>query len=129
MVVNSGSGEVDPVVAAWQPAQRIDDAVAVVVLPLARSWVTATCPNNAYDARRLLRAVTGMLVWAHTNIGDLDAATVLRPRNVELWVTHTRTGRSLVWCQTTRGALRRVGRAINPDAWPSTTPQTFDRRR
>lgn len=124
------SVDVDPdvasVVATWRPAERVDDELLRLVLPLARTWVTSAGPSSVSDARRWLQPTTAILVWVHTTIGTVDVATVLNPHNVELWVAVVNKSRSCVWRQTTRGVLRRVGRAANPDGWP-VTPQAFGR--
>ena len=120
-IMNSGVVGVDPaVVAGWVPVAPVADQQTLdVVLPLARSWVLAAAPVDAHSARRMLRAVTGMLVWADSVIGTTDKETVLCPDNVELWVMHVHRGRSRMWRHVTRAALRHVGRANNPDGWPT----------
>lgn len=122
---------VDPgvasVVAGWRPANLVaSKATLESVLPLARVWVLAANPTDGHDARRLLRAVTGILIWGHRVVGTVDPATVLDPDTVEVWVMHVNKSRSRMWRHVARGALRRVGRAVHPDGWPP-APQAIRR--
>ena len=116
----------DPVVAAaiaaWSPAGDVSEEHAEVVLPTVRLWVAAAGPVDAHGARRLLRAVTGLASWVYSELGVADAATVLDPGNVEMWVMRVNRRRSTQWRHVTRAALRCVGRAVNPDGWLTVQP-------
>ena len=116
----------DPVVAAaiaaWSPAGDVSEEHAEVVLPTVRLWVAAAGPVDAHGARRLLRAVTGLASWVYSELGVVDAGTVLDPGNVELWVMRVNRRRSTQWRHVTRAALRSVGRAVNPDGWLTVQP-------
>ena len=100
------------------PPEPVNETLFESLLPTARAWVSATVPTNNNDAGQMMRSVTGLLMWAHTKIGTVDPATVLHPDNVELWVMVLNKHRKPHWRRVTRGALRRVGRAVQPDSWP-----------
>ena len=63
-----------------------------------------------------------LAVWAHQIWGTTDVRTVLDPRNVEHWVMSVNADRSAGWRESTRGALRTVGRAVNPQGWTAPSP-------
>ena len=87
-----------------------------------REWVVKAAPGNPHVARRLLRTTAMLAVWAYRTWGTTDPSVVLDPRNVEHWVMSVNADRSPGWRENTRGALRAVGRAANPKAWPLPKP-------
>ena len=87
-----------------------------------REWVVKAAPENPHVARRLLRTTAMLAVWAYRTWGTTDPSVVLDPRNVEHWVMSVNADRSPGWRENTRGALRAVGRAANPKAWPLPKP-------
>lgn len=111
------------VLARWRPAEDVDDEALGLVLPLIRDWVMAATPVDGHDTRRLMRAVTGVAMWVYSTTGFSNVGTVLNPDSIETWVMVVNAQRSRVWRHDTRGVLRRVGRAANPNGWP-TTPKT-----
>ena len=63
-----------------------------------------------------------LAVWAYQIWGTIDVRTVLDPRNVEHWVMSVNADQSVGWRENTRGALRTVGRAVNPQGWAVPSP-------
>ena len=112
----------------WSPAGWSDTDLLTIepLLPTVRAWVANAAPSNANRARWLLRATAAMVVWAHHSLGTADLRTVLHPININHWAMIVNAEKSAVWRETTRGALRTVGRAANPD-WPPPSP-TVGRR-
>ena len=88
-----------------------------------RGWVAAASPENADGARWLLRCTAGLTVWAYGYLGVSDVRTVLSPDNVEYWTMTVNAHRAGTWRENARWALKAVGRAANPSAWPSPRPQ------
>ncbi len=116
---SAGAGVgVGEVLSGWRPVDPAEAGLVDLVLGSVRGWVAAAEPVDEHDARRLLRAVTGLALWAYRTAGVLDVETVFFPANVELWVMGVNAHRSGPWRHVTRGVLRRVGRAVNPDGWP-----------
>ena len=105
----------------WCPVGWSDDDLRLLesLWGTVRGWVTQAAPRNPSVARRLLRSTALLAVWAHRTLGTTDVRTVLDPRNVEYWVMKVNSHRSASWRETTRGALRTVGRAANPAGWPA----------
>lgn len=120
------SADVAAVVKQWRPHKPVDETQLETVLPTARAWVTTVGPKDKQEAGRMMRAVTGLLMWADSAIGTTDPATVLHPDNVELWSMKINMQHKPRWRVVTRSVLRRVGRTINPDGWP-TAPKPIKR--
>lgn len=123
--VNSAAGaamnepaDIDECLKRWRPKGTVDAALLETVLPTARAWVKASSPTDKADAQRMMRPVTGLLLWAHPKLGTLDAATVLSSHNIELWTMHVNKHREPWWLNAARSALRQVSQAMNPDDWP-----------
>lgn len=116
--------QVDAVVAAWMPHGVRDEHPRVVaeVLPVVRRVVAATEPDTPTAARRLLWAVAPMGCWAHRTLGAFRAHDI-NPRNVEVWTCVVNGKRPRGWRNAARAALRRVGRAVNAQAWPDQPEQ------
>ena len=107
--------DVAAAIAAWKPRQR-DPRTQNVVAPAVRSMVTTTAPETVALARVLLSGVCPMLVWTDQTLGSL-AAQVINPRNIDVFIIRHSKKRSPGWKLATRANLRRVGRAVNPQAW------------
>ena len=108
----------------WRPQGWCDSDLQTLglVRDTVRDWVVRAAPRNPHVARRMLRASAMLAVWAHQTWGTTDVGTVLDPRNVEYWVMSVNADRSAGWRENTRGALRTVGRAVNPQGWAVPSP-------
>ena len=120
--------EVAEMIAGWTPgvikaqdAALRDPAVFDVVMPATRSWVAATNPPDALSASSMLWATARMASWSLETTGSADSS-MFTPRNVDLWATAVNSHRSHGWRLSSRSLLRRVGRAVNPQAWPEASP-------
>ena len=113
--------EVAAAITKWKPLQR-EPRIQNVVAPVARSLVTAAAPNTPSTATLMLAGVCQMMVWADQSLGTL-ATEVINPRNVTVFIFSHGKDRSLNWKHTTRTTLRRVGRAVNPQAWEDRPPR------
>ena len=115
----------DPAVAAkiasWRPRgiDPQDTAVLDAVLPAVRACVAAVRPATPKAAVNLLNPTTRMALWWHERFGNVDAAAMLTPPNIDHFAnvvdaarTPAPTGRRSV-----RSKLRRVARAVNPSQW------------
>ncbi len=71
----------------------------------------------------MLRCTAGLTVWAHDYFGVSDVRTVLSLDNIEYWTMTVNAHRPTTWRENARWALKAVGRAANPRAWPSPSPQ------
>lgn len=116
--------EIAEMIAGWTPgvikaqdAAMRDPAVFNVVIPASRSWVAATKPLSVHEAGTMLWATTRMAAWTLETTGSADSS-IFTPRNVDVWATKANPHRSNGWQVSSRSALRRVGRAVNPQAWP-----------
>lgn len=111
--------QVDAVVGTWVPHGVSDEHPQVVaeVLPTVRQVVAAAEPATPTAARRLLWAVAPMAVWTHETVGSFGTSSIT-PRNSEAWVCIVNRRRPQGWRNAVRAALRLVGRAVNPQAWP-----------
>ena len=96
--------------------------VVAEVLPMVRRVVAAAEPTTPTEARRLLWAVAPMGCWAHRMLGSFNAHDI-NPRNVEVWTCVVNRRRPRGWRNASRAALRRVGRAVNAQAWPDQPEQ------
>ena len=116
--------QVDAVVGMWVPHSVRDEhpQVVAVVLPTVRRVVAAAEPATPTAARRLLWAVAPMGCWAHRTLGAFNAHDI-NPRNVEVWTCVVNRKRPRGWRNAARAALRRVGRAVNAQAWPDQPEQ------
>ena len=117
--------DVTRVLERWQPVGWTDDDLRVLepLMGTVRSWVAAAGPKNPEQARWFLRCTAGLAVWASRSLGTSDVRTVLNPNNVEYWTMTVNAHRATTWRNNARWALRAVGRAANPVAWPSPSPQ------
>ena len=115
--------DVTRILEQWRPAHWSERDLEVLesLLPTVREWVTAAGPANGERARRFLRAAAGIAVWAYRELNTTDPALVLHPNNVEHWSMTIKSDRSARWREATRGVLRTLGRAVNPDDWPRPT--------
>ena len=113
--------EVAARIANWKPLQR-EPRIQNVVAPVARSLVTAATPNTPATARTWLGGVCQMMAWADQTLGSL-AAEVINPRNVTVFIFSHSKERSPSWKHGTRTTLKRVGRAVNPQAWEAKSPR------
>ena len=93
-----------------------------IVLPFVRWCVTTAQPASLRMARQLLRPTTLLAIWAYSVLGSLVTEVVFSAHNVEHFSTVVSRHRSKGWQHQTRWALRRVGRAVNPDGWPLELP-------
>ena len=116
--------QVDAVVESWLPHGVRDQHPQVVaeVLPTVRQVVAAAQPATPTAARRLLWAVAPMGCWAHRMLGAFNTHDI-NPRNVEVWTCVVNRKRPRGWRNAARAALRRVGRAVNAEAWPDQPEQ------
>ena len=116
--------QVDAVMESWLPHGVRDEHPQVVaaVLPTVRWVVAAAAPATPTAARRMLWAVAPMGCWAHRVLGAF-AAHDINPRNVEVWTCVVNRKRPRGWRNASRAALRRVGRAVNAQAWPDQPEQ------
>ena len=117
--------DVAAVLEAWRPRgwADADRRVLEPLMDTVRHWVAATSPENVKRARWLLRCTAGLTVWAYRSLGTSDVRTVLNPNNIEYWTMIVNAHRATTWRENARWALRAVGRAANPGAWPSPSPQ------
>ena len=108
----------------WHPQGWSDSDLCAlkVVRATVRDWVAKAEPRNPHVARRMLRTAAMLAVWAYQIWGTIDVRTVLDPRNVEHWVMSVNADQSVGWRENTRGALRTVGRAVNPQGWAVPSP-------
>ena len=113
--------DVAAVLDGWCPVGWSDDDLRLLesLIGTVRSWVAAAGPKSPHVARRFLRTTATLTLWAQQTLGTIDVRTVLDPRNVDYWVMKVNSHRSPTWRETTRGALRTVGRAANPAGWPA----------
>ena len=113
------SVEVAAAVERWSPTGCVDADSEMLgrLVDIAREWVTAAQPGDVNRARLLLWATFGLLEWARRFLGTTDVRVILNPRNIEYWTMVASSDRSAPWRESTRGALRIVGSAVNPD-WP-----------
>lgn len=112
--------EVAAYIAKWKPLQH-DLRIQNVVAPVARSLVAAASPSTPTIARTWLAGVCQMMAWADKTLGSL-AAEVINPRNVVAFLGSHCKRRSPNWKHCTRTVLKRVGRAVNPQAWEAKHP-------
>lgn len=132
------SAPVAAVLESWRPTRLSpDEATAVVeVLPSVRCWVAAAAPSSPKLARDLLWATLRLAVWGYLSLGSTDPGIVLDPHNVEHWSNHFNKHRSERWRCAVRRLVRRVSRAVNPQAWsprplaltPPTVAKPYPRR-
>ena len=115
--------EVVAVLEQWRPAtwNERDLQTLEPLLPTVRGWVKQMDLSNAHKTRGLLRAASGIAVWALRSFGNADPTVVFHSSNIETWTMTVRTDKSIRWRETTRGRLRALGRVVNPDGWPPTT--------
>ena len=115
------SVDVAAVMERWCPAGWVDADTETLgsLVDIAREWVAAAVPRDANRARLLLGATTGMLAWAHRYLGTTSVRVVLDPGNIEYWTMVINRERGSAWRESTRGVLRTVGAAVNPDWLPS----------
>ena len=113
------SVEVAAVMERWSPTGCVDADSEMLgrLANIAREWVTPAQPGDVNRARLLLWATFGLLEWARRFLGTTEVEVVLDPRNIEYWTMVASRDRSKTWRESTRGALRIVGAAVNPD-WP-----------
>lgn len=99
----------------WCPEDLsdIDRAILEPLLPQLREHVLAAGPADAQDARRMLRPLAHMALWAVKTTGSADIDTLSSRRNIDYWTLTVNDGRSVGWRSTTRWVLYRVGRAVN----------------
>ena len=115
--------EVVAVLERWRPAtwNERDLQTLEPLLPTVRGWVKQMDLSNAHKTRGLLRAASGIAVWALRSFGNADPTVVFHSSNIETWTMTVRTDKSIRWRETTRSRLRALGRVVNPDGWPPTT--------
>ena len=113
------------VLEAWRPRGWSDDDRRVLdpLMDTVRRWVAAASPRNVKQTRWMLRCTAGLTVWAYGYFGVSDVRTVLSPGNIEYWTMTVNAHRPTTWRENARWALKAVGRAANPRAWPSPSPQ------
>lgn len=105
------------VIHAYRPAKsRVDDRLWSVLGPVARHAATATGYASPSTALLGMRALTGFLMWAHTEELPLDLERLLTPARVEHYAATGMAGLSPRSRSTMRGALRRIGRAATSRA-------------
>ena len=121
--MNPLAPDVQAALEQWRPTRWSTQDLQTLepLLPAVRTWVEQVNAANAYKAQRFLRAAAGIAVWAYRELGTTDPKLVLHPNNVEYWSMTVNTNQSARWREVTRGALRTLGRAINPDDWPRPT--------
>ncbi len=114
------SAPVAAVLESWRPTRLSPDEAAAVasVLPSVRSWVAAAAPASPKLARALLWATLRLAVWGYLSLGSTDPEIVLHPHNIEHWSNHINKHRPDRWRCDVRKLVRRVSRAVNPQAWP-----------
>ena len=117
--------DVTRVLERWRPGGWTHDDLRVLesLMGAVRGWVAAAGPKNPNQARWFLRCTAGLAVWAYHSLGTSDVRTVLNPNNIEYWTMTVNAHRATTWRNNARWALRAVGRAANPVAWPSPSPQ------
>ena len=123
VVPNPLRADVTEVLERWRPTNwnHRDVETLELLLPTVRGWVKQMDPRDANEAARFLRAAAGIAVWAFRELDTTDPALVLHPNNVEYWSMTVKSDRSARWRETSRGTLRTLGRAVNPDNWPRPT--------
>ena len=86
--------------------------------PIVRRLATAARPSSVDEARRLMRIMTEFAIACSRTAGLADLDGALTPELVDRWIGEVAAGRSCWQQQNARWALGRIGRAVNPDAWP-----------
>ncbi len=114
----------DSAVSSWRPRfPRPDDKAAIpVVLPTVRKWVAAAMPPSPKAAGLHMYVVTDYALWGLSATGGLQESTLLIPDNIEHYIHVVNEQKPQRWKKYTRPVLRRVARAVNPDAWPLAAP-------
>jgi hypothetical protein len=107
----------------WRPTtwHERDLQALEPLLPTIRGWVRQIEARDATQAAQFLRAASGIAVWAHRTLGNIDATVVFHPSNVEEWTMKTCADRSMRWREITRSRLRSLGRVVNAEGWPPPT--------
>ena len=90
--------------------------------PTVREWVKAAGSCDIGQTQRYLVPVAGLVVWAWRELRNTDPRVVLSPHNVEYWTMTVNAHRAATWREYSRGVLRIVGRAVNPEGWVPTRP-------
>lgn len=113
----------------WRPTnwEATDVRTLEPMLPSVRDWVAAAEPSSAKRARHMLVLTARFVVWARRMLGTTDVRSVFYPDNVEFFSMVVNAHRRASWRESTRGVLRAVGRAANPD-WPPPPPIVGRRR-
>ena len=95
-----------------------DLAVLGEVLPDVRWWAAAADPLHAIDAGTLLRAGAGFALFARQELRMESTADALTPDFAARWITMENGERTRSWQTGAWWALSKMGRVVNPDAWP-----------
>lgn len=100
------------------PVHADDLAHLADVRPTVRRWAAAGRPNSVMAARRMMRIATGFALHARRTAGVNDLDGALTPDLAAQWIREETT-HSSGWLRRSGWlALARIGRAVNPDAWP-----------
>ena len=110
---------IEAVVASWRPQRwrhgnlhNLDE-----VLPDVRKRVLKAGPVDVHQARLWMRSLAGFTLWA-VNDRNSDPVAMHIPNNVDTWAVSVNAAENDDWKARTRRALRRLGPAVNPAAWP-----------
>ena len=122
-IENSEAAKTAEHLAGWLPlsARALDPKILAKVEPHARSAVEAAASTTVADVHRMLRASFDISVWTLDELGYLSSETVWHPERARVFVDEVNGHRSVDWRQDARRTLAQVGRAVNPQFWPTAT--------
>ncbi|MCM3555597.1 hypothetical protein M3697_10830 [Janibacter melonis] len=105
------------VITAYRPSRsRVDDSEWAAIGPMVRRVVSAVGYDSPATALLAMRSATGFAMWALTGDLPLEEERLFTPARVEQYAAVGMKGLSPRSRSTTRGALRRIGRAATSRA-------------
>ena len=108
----------------WLPltARAMDTAALAAVQPEVQACLRLAAPAGRAQAQDLLRAMYLYLPWVLRNRETLARRVVWHSHTVDDYLDDIKNDYSVEWRQNHRIFLARVGRRVNPAAWPRRTP-------
>ena len=100
------------------PVQPDDLARLADIRPTVRRWAAAGRPNSAWEAGRLMRTASGFALSARRTVGTDGLDGALTPGLAAQWIGAETAGKSGWLRRNAWWALTKIGRAVNPGAWP-----------
>ena len=110
-------------IAGYRPLGLEEDSEVVdEAMPRVRAVVTAAAPATPKTARILLWAAIRFALWGR-KFGITDDETLYQHHNIESFLVSERKRQPESWRYEMRSALRRLGTAVDPAAFPPPPPR------